>query len=76
MTMALCWLAFPLVLALLSGGLGLLLERASGTRLPTSLLLPCGFAAMVVITTLTTLRGATAPVTLTEKAASLPRSCP
>jgi len=53
-TLVVCWLAFPLVLAVLSAGLGLLVERAAATRLETSLLLPCGFALMVVVTSLAT----------------------
>jgi hypothetical protein len=61
-SLIICWLAFPLVLAIVCAGLGLLLERLSGIRLGTSLLLPCGFAVLVVLTTLATLKGATAPV--------------
>jgi hypothetical protein len=58
-----CWLAFPLVLALACAGLGLLLERLCGIRLATSLLLPCGFALLVVVSTLLTLKDATAELT-------------
>src|SRR5205823_2492626 len=42
------WLLFPLVLAALSLGCGLLLERASGTPLPAGLLLPSGLAVVIV----------------------------
>jgi hypothetical protein len=59
-TLILCWLAFPLVLALLSAGLGLLVERAAALRMETSLLLPCGFALLVVVTSLATASGASA----------------
>jgi hypothetical protein len=40
-----------------SAGLGLLGERAGRFRLPTSLLLPFGFALLVMISTLATLKG-------------------
>ena len=43
MTLAVAWIVFPLVLALLSLGCGLLLETVSGMRLPGALLLPGGF---------------------------------
>jgi hypothetical protein len=59
-TLAICSLAFPLVLALLSAGAGLLVERLAGVRLRTSLLLPCGFALIVAVTTVATLSGSTA----------------
>ena len=57
MTVVLCWLAYPALLALVSAGLGLLGEAAARSRLPTSLVLPFGFALLVVVTTLTTLGG-------------------
>jgi hypothetical protein len=41
------WLLFPLVLAALALGCGLLLERASGEGLPPALLLPAGTALMI-----------------------------
>ncbi len=44
------WVVFPLVLAFLSFGLGLLVERVAGASLPSPLLLPIGAAAMIVIT--------------------------
>src|SRR6266540_641870 len=43
------WLVFPALLALLSLGLGLLVERLGGARLPGVLLIPTGFAAIIVI---------------------------
>ncbi len=43
MTLFLAWVVFPLVLGALSLGCGLLLEKASATRLPGTLLLPGGF---------------------------------
>ena len=43
MTAVIAWIVLPLVLAVLSLGCGLLLETASGMRLPGPLLLPGGF---------------------------------
>ena len=45
------------MLALVSAGLGLLLERALRTRIENSLLVPCGFALLVLVTTLATSYG-------------------
>ena len=53
------WVLFPLVLAALSLGCGLLVEAASGIRLRV-LLLPTGFAAIIVIAQLVTLSASTA----------------
>ena len=44
------WLLYPLALALLSLGLGLLMARAAGWRCPGLLLLPVGFAALAALT--------------------------
>ena len=41
------WIVFPLVLAALAFGCGLLLEAASGVRLPRPLLLPAGLAVVI-----------------------------
>jgi hypothetical protein len=46
MTLLVPWLLFPLVMAVLSLGCGLLLERVAGTELPASLLLPAGFVVV------------------------------
>src|SRR4051794_1078386 len=43
------WLLFPALLALLSLGLGLLVERVGRARLPGALLIPVGLVAIVVI---------------------------
>jgi hypothetical protein len=56
-TLVLCWLVYPVLLALACAGLGLLGESVARLRLPTSLLLPLGFALLVLITTLATLDG-------------------
>ena len=63
MSLAVSWLAFPLVLGLLSLGCGLLLQRAAGLRLPSELLLPLGFAAIVVVSLGTTSNATTARLT-------------
>src|SRR5581483_9878390 len=44
MSLLIPWLLFPLVLAALALGCGLLVEHASGRPLPTGLLLPAGLA--------------------------------
>ena len=61
--MLVAWVAFPLVLGLLALGTGLLVERLAGFRLPGTLVVPLGFAALVGITQLTVLVGALAPAT-------------
>src|SRR4051794_12905047 len=53
------WLLFPVVLALLSLGTGLLLRRLSPV-LPAVLVLPVGFAGVIVVATLLTYLDATA----------------
>ena len=58
------WLLYPLVLAVLCLGLGLLLERAADWRLPGALLLPAGFCALLVVARLVTADRATAPAGL------------
>jgi hypothetical protein len=64
MTLIACWILFPLVLAGLSLGFALLVERAAGVDLPGELLLPTGFAAIAATTLFTTLSAATAPLTV------------
>jgi hypothetical protein len=54
------WLAFPLLLAGLSFGCGLLLEAASGARLPSGLVVPAGFTVLVVAAQFATLWDKTA----------------
>jgi len=58
--MLFAWVVFPLVLVALSLGCGLLLEACVGRRLPSLLLAPAGFAAIVVIAGILTARGETA----------------
>ena len=63
MSLVVPWLLFPLLLGVLSLGCGLLLERAAGTRIPAALLLPAGFAALVVVGMFTTAFDSTAELT-------------
>jgi hypothetical protein len=63
MTQFVCWVVFPIVLAVLSFGCGLIVERASGLRLAEPLLLPVGLAAIVVVGELMTKSSATARFT-------------
>ena len=64
MTVLLAWGAFPLVLTALSLGLGLLVEALVRIPVRGVLVLPLGFAALVVLTTLSTMPAATAPLTI------------
>lgn len=57
--MFVAWILFPLLLALLCFGCGLLLEAGSGRRLPGVLLAPAGFALIVVLAGILTSRGET-----------------
>jgi hypothetical protein len=57
------WVLFPLVLAALCAGLGLLVDLLCGRRLPGALVLPAGLAAIVVVGGFTTLADATAELT-------------
>ncbi len=63
MSLFAAWVAFPLVLALLCAGLGLLVDLACGRRLPGVLILPAGLAAIVVVGGFTTVADATAELT-------------
>src|SRR5829696_2446329 len=58
--MLLCWVLFPLILAVLCLGCGLLVEQFAGRRLPATLLLPAGYALIVVAAQLPAQRDATA----------------
>jgi hypothetical protein len=53
---------FPLLFWLLSLGCGLLVERLTGAVIPALLLLPLGFATLVVVSQFTTWWGPTAPL--------------
>lgn len=64
MSMLVAWVVYPLVLGLLCGGLGLFVDLLSGRRLPGTLILPAGFAGIVVVGEFTTATDATAELTL------------
>lgn len=55
MTIFVCWLVFPLLLAVICLGCGLAVERCSRARIQPPLVLPVGFAAVVVVGLFTTL---------------------
>src|SRR5438093_7530486 len=56
------WVLAPLLLAALSLGCGLLLERATGTSFPRGLLLPAGFALVMVAALFPPVFGSIAPL--------------
>src|SRR5438270_13549942 len=47
--MLVCWVLFPALLVALSLGCGMALERVTGWRLATALLLPAGFATLIAL---------------------------
>jgi energy-converting hydrogenase Eha subunit E len=63
MSVILAWVLFPLVFVAVCGGLGLLVERASGGVLPGVLILPLGAAALITASQLTTFFDWTAELT-------------
>jgi hypothetical protein len=60
MSLLVPWLVFPLVLASVSLGCGLLLERLSASELPAALLIPGGIALVIVAAEFATMTSATA----------------
>ncbi len=64
MTLFLPWLLFPLLMAAICLGCGLAVARCSRTQIQPALLLPLGFAGIVVIGLFTTLFERTARLTL------------
>jgi hypothetical protein len=60
--MLVSWLLFPLLLLALSLGCGLLIARLSGTELPTPLLAPVGFAAVVLVGEIASIDPSLAPL--------------
>ena len=62
--MLVAWVLFPLLLAALALGCGLLLEAVGGVRLRGALLAPAGLALAIVAGQLTTLSDATAELTV------------
>ena len=63
MTLFVAWVVYPLLISGLSLGCGLLLESAAGRRLPGPVVLPAGFAMLVVAASFTTMRPSTAQFT-------------
>src|SRR3954464_276843 len=62
--MILSWIVFPLILAVLGLGCGMLLERTTGWLLPGPLVIPMGVAVMIVAAGFTTATDATAELTV------------
>jgi hypothetical protein len=60
--MILSWLVYPLVLAALCAGWGVLVEKLAGAQVRDVLLLPVGFAAVLVVAGLLTAFSGSAPV--------------
>jgi hypothetical protein len=65
MSLILAWVVFPLVLAAIGLGWGVIVERAGGVRLNDALLLPSGLAAALVVAGTLTAFSATAPAAVT-----------
>ena len=63
MTLLVTWLAFPLLLAALGLGCGMLAERIAGVRVPGALLPATGVALIIVVAQFPTLWDATAEAT-------------
>jgi hypothetical protein len=63
LSLLISWAVFPALMAVVLLGCGLAVERLAGRALPTSLLLPVGFAAAVVIGCFTTAEPSLAKLT-------------
>jgi hypothetical protein len=63
-TLVVPWIAFPLVSVAVALGCGLLAERAAGTRVPGTLLLPLGVACVSLVAGFATLLDATAELAI------------
>lgn len=63
MTLVFAWVLLPLLFYALAFGCGSLLERITGIRLPGALVLPTGFAVVIVIASLTTMNAHTTALT-------------
>src|SRR5947199_6546911 len=64
LSLAACWLLFPLVMGVVCLGCGLLLDAVSGSRLPRPLLLPAGLALVIVLAQLAISTSPTIPLAL------------
>ena len=65
MSLILAWVLFPLALAAIGLGWGVIVERAAALRLNDALLLPSGLAAALVVAGTLTAFSATAPAAVT-----------
>jgi hypothetical protein len=59
------WVLFPILVAALGGGWGIAVERAAGIRTSGALVVPLGLAAAIVVASLLTAWGVTAPAAAT-----------
>lgn len=64
MSLILAWVFFPLVLAAVAAGWGVIVARAAGSAISGALLVPLGMAAVIVVTSLLTQWSVTAPAAL------------
>lgn len=64
MTLAMSWIAFPVILAVLAIGCALLVEAVAGLRVPGALLAPLGLATIVVVAQLATVSDVTAELAM------------
>jgi hypothetical protein len=64
MSMLVAWVIYPVALAFLCAGLGLLVDLLVGKSLPGTLVVPVGFAAIIVVGEFTASAGATAELTV------------
>jgi hypothetical protein len=60
--MILAWLVYPLVLAALGAGWGILVEKGAGAKLPNALVIPVGLVAVIVVAGLFTAFSGTAKI--------------
>ncbi|HEU0316379.1 MAG TPA: hypothetical protein VFR49_03560 [Solirubrobacteraceae bacterium] len=63
MDLFVCWVLYPALYLLVALGLGLLVERASGDRLPGVLILPVGLAGVFAVTQILSYYSWSAPAT-------------
>lgn len=69
MSLLVSWLLFPLVLAAVGLGWGVIVQRLAGARITGALLAPLGLAAAIVVASLLTAWSATAPASIAVVAA-------
>ena len=62
MSILIAWVAFPLALGAVGGGLGLLVERLTASQIAGPLVVPLGLAAAIVIAALLTAWSTSAPI--------------